>query len=325
MKTFVKTLSPYFVLTFFIFLMGCKKGCIDESALNYDEKAKKDDGSCEYDQTEINPTGPVLKFVFVFDSTQQRLDNVGQVSTIPAGHAAQSPRFKQISAHYIELSPSQFTVPGGGEFIYKGAETSAGGDNAIDFDQAVIGRENQVYTEVPLSDLTPGVYQYARVSVTYQNYDIDYWHHDTLSGSDFIFEGTIASFVGFNTYITDYTINTESLSINANKLQGYWGFESNVLGTSYVLDGQSPSGATTVPNPIASSSPIPAGSCLVTGEFDVPFEITGNETEDIVIELSLSINKSFEWVDSNGNNRYEPSLGENVVDMGLRGLIARKR
>lgn len=49
--------------------------------------------------------------------------------------------------------------------------------------------------------------------------------------------------------------------------------------------------------------------------------ITGAETQNIEIELSLSINNSFEWEEVNADGKYEPSVGENVVDMGLRGLI----
>lgn len=35
-------------------MTSCKKGCTDETATNYDEKAKKDDGSCEYPVVETN-------------------------------------------------------------------------------------------------------------------------------------------------------------------------------------------------------------------------------------------------------------------------------
>jgi len=35
----------------------------------------------------------------------------------------------------------------------------------------------------------------------------------------------------------------------------------------------------------------------------------------------LSINKSIEWTEVVVDGKYEPSAGENVVDMGLRGLI----
>jgi hypothetical protein len=36
--------------------------------------------------------------------------------------------------------------------------------------------------------------------------------------------------------------------------------------------------------------------------------------------LSLSINKSFEWIEVTADGKFEPLAGEAVVDMGLRGL-----
>jgi len=86
-----------------------------------------------------------------------------------------------------------------------------------------------------------------------------------------------------------------------------------------VETGQAP--GTTVPNPIFATSPIPAGSCVVTGAFAAPFTVTGTETEDIVIIVSLSTNKSFEWIENDGNNVFDPINGETVVDMGVRGMI----
>ena len=84
---------------------------------------------------------------------------------------------------------------------------------------------------------------------------------------------------------------------------------------------QAPANATTVPNPLAATSPIPAGSCVVTGQFTTPLTITGTETNNVVVTLSLSINQSFEWHEVTADGKYEPANGENVVDMGLRGLI----
>ena len=54
--------------------------------------------------------------------------------------------------------------------------------------------------------------------------------------------------------------------------------------------------------------------------FDQPLVITGNETKDIVINVSLSINNSFEWIDAAGDNIYEPAV-DTVVDMGIRGVV----
>ncbi len=276
--------------------------------------------SCSKDKDPIvNPTAvyiPKLIFKFKFDSTLARLDNFGNPATIPVGNSAQSPKFQTMSAHYIEFAPNNLTQLGAGEIVYKGAETTVGGGNAVDFDQAVVAGEDVTIYSTSLSSVTPGTYEWLRVSLTYQNYDIKF-----LS-SGVLYTGRLASFVGFETYITNYTINTQSVLVYDNKPQGYWGFETTILGNPFVFEGQA--AGTTVPNPIAGTSPIPPGSCVVTGDFPTPLTITGNETQDIVVTINLSTNNSFEWRDLNGDGLYEPSDGVNpgdtVVDMGLRGL-----
>lgn len=266
---------------------------------------------CKKDDPQEDVPEARLIFKFVFDEDQVRYDSFGQESSVPDGHAAQSPRFNSMSAHYLELSPNAQTWLGDGEVLYEGPTTFAGGDEAIDFDQAKLVSPGGQWLSFPISSVQPGDYEFARVSLSYQNFDIDF----LAQGMDL--EATFAGFIGYNTYINSYTINEEEVAVNENKLQGYWGFET--LG-QYVT-GQAPAGATTVVNPIWDSSPIPAGSCLVTGVFEEPFTITGNETDDIIVTLSLSVNQSFEWVEVNEDGKYEPEAGEAVVDMGIRGMI----
>ena len=260
--------------------------------------------------------GPQLILKFKFDETQERLDNFGQPSTIPAGHAAQTPDFNTISANYVELAQNASTQLGLGEIIYNGAETTTGGATAIDFDKAMIVGEDEVFLSIPLADIQAGSYDWLRVSLSYQNYDI--LLDARVNNIDFTdIAATAASFVGYNNYISTYKVKDEMITVNANRLQGYVGIE-----TEFTLDEfQAPPGATTVPNPLFDTSPIPAGSCVVTGDFDQTLTITGDESRDITIELSVSINNSFEWEDGNSNGKYEPLLNENVVDMGVRGLM----
>lgn len=258
------------------------------------------------------PDGPYIVFKFQFNPNQERFDSFGNVATVPNGHAAQSPSFNSISGHYVEMIPSAWTALGAGEIVYEGAETTAGGDNAIDFDQAKVVEENEVFVSIPIEDVAAGTYEFVRVSFSYQNYNIDY------NALGLNLTGTLASFVGFNTYISNVQVDQQSVTVNDDKLQGYWAFES--AGT--MTEGQAPVGATTVPNPIFASSPIPQGSCLVTGEFESPLVINGDETEDVVVILSVSTNQSFEWTDPDGNGEYDPLDGDVPVDMGLRGLKA---
>jgi ribosomal protein L13 len=54
-------------------------------------------------------------------------------------------------------------------------------------------------------------------------------------------------------------------------------------------------------------------------------KITGKETADIVVEVVLSTNKSFEWKEVVQDNKWEPGKDEQVVDMGIRGMIPKIR
>ncbi len=256
---------------------------------------------CRKEDTPVStptPSGPRLILKFAFDSTQVRLDELGQPEpTLPAGHAAQHPRFNAMSAHYVEFAPTAWTLPGQGSVVYHAPETSAGGDVAIDFAQSVLAGQGEVFLNVPLSTLTPGAYPWIRVSLGYQNYTIDFRYTDTVFGLGAMdLTGTVASFIGFNTYIGTFAVDQQTLTVNDDRPQGFWAFEVN------------------------ATSPIPGNSCLVTGGFAQPLVITGQETEDVVITVSLSTNNSFEWID-NGDGHYEPLAGDLVVDMGIRGLI----
>lgn len=270
------------------------------------------------------PSGPNLVLKFKFDSTQVRLDELGQPEpNLPAGRAAQSPRFNKMSSHYVEFAPTAWTLPGQGAVVYHAPETTAGGANAINFSQSVLAGEGQAFLTVPLSTLPAGTYPWIRVSLAYQNYDIDFRYTDLQFGTGtYDMEGTVASFIGFNTYISSFMINEQSLTVNDDRAQGFWAFEViDPIVPTAPISGQS-AGVTTVPNPLFASSPIPSNSCLVTGGFSQPLVITGSETADVVITVSLSTNKSFEWND-NGDGIYEPGPPANdmVVDMGVRGLI----
>ena len=278
----------------------------------------------------VPDVGPKLIFQFKFDSTQIRLNNIAQPDTISTGNAGQSPLFNKMSAHYIELTPSATTPLGGGEVLYKASETSIGGSNAIDFEQSTFAGNGETFFSMPLSKIKAGDYQYLRVSLAYQNYVVKFFMDTVVSGITIQqeFPATVASFIGYNTYIKNYTIQNQTVSVNANKKQGYWGFESyvsvNGLTFPVLATGQAPAGATTVVNPLFATSPIPAGSCVVTAAFNPgTLTITGTETKDVIVQVSLSTNKSFEWIDTNPDGKWQPTRGEQVVNMGIRGIIPK--
>ena len=255
---------------------------------------------------------PKLLVKLVVDDTQDRLGNNGLPAVLPSGNAGQNPMFNGISAHYLELAPTANTQLGEGEVLYHAPETTKGGDIAIDFRRAEVAAPGELWLEIPLSRLDAGTYGWVRLSLSYQDYDVVFHYNNEPYTASF------ASFVGFNQYIKDFEIDGEIVEVKENKKQGYWAFKS----IGGLRTGQTPEGGTTVPNPLATTSPIPAGSCVVTGNFDTSLVINGDETEDLTITMSLSTNKSFEWEDKNGNGKWDVDQGadENVVDMGLRGL-----
>lgn len=284
------------------------------------------------DEEPVTGTGDKkIKFQFRFAEDQTRLGNLGQAAEIPQGNAAQTPLFDKMSVHVIDLTPNRFTPYGQGFLAYKGAETTAGGTNAIDFDRAIIEGENTVFLELPLSSIEPGTYEYGRVSVSFQQYDVKFNINNIPQIGDLEDQtATVASFLGFNNYISEVQVKDKSLSVNDDKLQGFWAFETGLSqpwsAYNQIYSGEAPAGATTVVNPLAGDSDIPPGSCVVTGEFAEPLVITGEETEDILVTLSFSVNQSFEWQDFDGNGKLDfyaddPTQNERIVDMGLRGLI----
>jgi hypothetical protein len=196
-----------------------------------------------------------VNFIFKFDSTQVRLNGIGAPVGVPAGNGAQSPRFNKMSAHYVELTPTAFTALGTGAVVYRAAEVGSSPNNAIDFSKASFAGNNETFLSIPLSQLAAGTYTYLRVSLAYQNYNV----YISVPGQTI--NATVASFIGFNTYIGSYKIKDSTVIVNDNKKHGYWAVEASVPGFGFVTSGQAPQGATTVPNPLFATSAVPAFMC----------------------------------------------------------------
>jgi hypothetical protein len=276
-----------------------------------------------------------VHFRVKFDGLQERLNNVGFPSAVGAGRSAQTPLMNKIGIQQLELTTGNTTALGKGLMLLSTPETTAGGEGAIDFSQVKMAKEGEAFLTVPMKNMAVGRYEFARVSVAYQNFDVLFnMYNVPFVGSFLDQRGTIASFLGQNNYILPYTVWSKSDNLaKGNYKQGYWCFETKLV-SSYasndkMFNGQSPDGSTTVVNMMAATVPNPLGSGIVTGKFDTPLSITGGETEDIYITLTFSVNRSFEWEESierNGKWDYNaqantgmPSV-EKVIDAGLRGL-----
>jgi hypothetical protein len=217
---------------------------------------------------------------------------------------------------------------GSGEILYRAAETTAGGPKAIDWERSKTAAHDSIFLSVPIKAIKPGDYEWLRLSLSYQAAEVN-WYLDTVIMGVPVkttIKGTLAGFIGFNTYIKTFKVKDSVLTVNDDKKQGFWGFYTSAqygpYNLKYATTGQAPEGATTVVNPIHATSPIPPGSCVVTAAFTPgKLTLTGKETQDIIIEVSFSTNKSFEWTEVVADGKWEPAKGENITDMGIRGMI----
>ena len=127
--------------------------------------------SCSEDNDDNLPPDtntPNLVIKLKFDPDQIRLGNLGQPVGIPVGNAAQSPTINRMSANYIEFAPTANTPLESGEIIFVGDETTAGGTRAIDFQNAIFAGNEDTFLTIPLNTITPGTFEWVRVSLAYQ-------------------------------------------------------------------------------------------------------------------------------------------------------------
>jgi hypothetical protein len=255
-------------------------------------------------------SGPRLRILLDVDPDQVRLDNFGEPAPEPpTGHAATDPDFLLIGAHSAELVPNEFTLLGAGVQLFDSPHMQG----AVDFGQLPVVAPGEELASVSLSELEPGTYEFLRVSVSFQQYRVT--GHADFGGMEISTPVEVASFVEGSTYIDSYEIGDDLVQVGGVRDQGYYGAWSQYTG---VMEGQAPVGATTVPNPLDATSPIPVGSCVVTASFEPPLVLGGDEQGDLTLAVTLSSNRSFEWIDD-GDGKWQP-FAEQVVDMGLRGM-----
>jgi hypothetical protein len=267
-----------------------------------------------------------LYFKIESSANDERLDKNGNLSSVKAGNAAQSPTNNNFVVHYIELIDSLETPLGKGFILYNAAETNQGGENSIDF------TKNQY--PVALVTQIPRGYYHIRVGVAYQGCQIKYSlvgvpNIGTLKNQT----GQLHSFLGYNTYIKNLPNPDSIFTINGNKKQGFWALSTQISDPTYaslntIVTGQIAQGVTTVVNPLHSTSPIPIGSSIISQTLNFyPLGFNEIYSNDITLKIRFSVNNSIEWKDTNGNGELDISIDPNIpseklVDLGLRGLVS---
>lgn len=277
-----------------------------------------------------------IHFKIKFDPLQERLNGVGFPTGIGSGNAAQSPVMNSIGVNSLELLNNAFTQSGKGSILFNTPTKTGESSTAIEFSQIKIAKDGEIFLSVPIKDITPGKYEWLRTSIAYQNFDVKMNVLNIPFVGNLLDErGALASFSGNNNYITKYKVAEKEDVVNGYKKQGYWSFETKFnpafVTLNRTFNGYISDGSITFVNPIAQSSPTPASASSITGRLDTPLSISGTETEDITIVMTLSTNNSFEWEESiNRNGKWDINaqansgqpIVEKIVDVGLRSLKA---
>ncbi len=275
-----------------------------------------------------------INFKIKFDPLQERLNSQGLSAGIGSGNAAQTPAMNSIGIEGLEILKNAYSKTGEGSMLFNIPKTMAGGSSAIDYSKLIIVKDGDVFLSASIRNIPPGKYEWMRTSVSCQNFDL------RVNMVNIPFVGNLpdervafATFMGSNNYISKYKIWEKEDVVNGNKDRGYWCLETkfntafNSLNTVY--RGQLAENSITFVNPIAQTSPSLTGSADVVGRFETPLSISGAETEDINVVLTLSTNNMFEWEESiNRNGKWDINAQgangqpefEKIKDIGFRGL-----
>jgi len=265
------------------------------------------------DVEDVNNSGhppPQLSYLNItikFDSTQDRLDNQGNIAMVLPGHGAQSPTFNAINIGFIELLTDSNIPFGAGVRILEVAQGINGNDTGYFCCNSSIGENYTFNVEVPGNNL-PKLFKFVRVYFVYENYTIKFF----MNGSEYY--GTVAGFLASKSLTYNYQIQDSIFNTYVLKYNGDWAMEVDTPGFGSILQG---SAFVVAPNVLYQSSPVPAG-CIVTCAIDQGLY------QDIVdsnsITLSISSNKCFEWVEHSNPNYFEPFNGDSIYDIGIRGI-----
>jgi hypothetical protein len=237
-----------------------------------------------------------LRVVIQFDSTQERLDNYGNIAPIPVGHAAQSPTNNSVLIKAIKfLKDSTSGYDSGTEVYYNSDNSLASGASYYD-------------TQISSPD-APGTFKFIRIYFYHQKFNINFRQNGNLHS------GRVLSFLwpfdfNYSYQIQDSTILTDSVTE-----KGEWYLESSDLPS--ILHGTVPY-SPTGPNVLFYSYGVPIQQYIVTCPISPNLFLDRPDSKTITI--SISTNHSFEWIEHSDPAFFEPFNGDTIVDLGIRGI-----
>lgn len=235
--------------------------------------------SCK-DEEPVNKRYPSFSYLDIqikFDSTQERLDSFGNISSIPSGHGAISPIMNSVSIGHIELLTDSTIAYGNGvSVLYQGhAQNGTHGYNCCHN----AFEENRGFQTTLSENESNKTFNWIRADFVYQNYRIPY----SINGQ--VYQGTLASFLapvtfGYYFQLQDSVYDEYSIQYN-----GRWYLEVDTPGYGVIL---TDSALTLAPNELFNSSPVPGGGCIVTCKIDPPLYVGNPGSKSFTISLTTN-------------------------------------
>jgi hypothetical protein len=254
------------------------------------------------------PHYSILKINFKLDSLQERLDNYGNISSVPAAHGSMSPQNPKMRIGFVELLTDSGIQPGDGARIFGTGEVIASNDTGYQCCQGFLD-ENQTYQYLLPEVDNPIRYYGIRIYFSYQHFDVNYTINDIQ------YSGSVAAFLAKKSITYYFEVKDSVYTQYSLKQNGEWYFEVDTPGYGIVQHGTA---FTASPNVLFQSVPTEANSCVVTCPIspvlimDYPMSKT--------ITISISTNHSFEWVENSTPGIFEPFDGDSIYDIGIRGV-----
>jgi hypothetical protein len=235
----------------------------------------------------------------VLDSNEERLDGNANPSVIPSGHGAQSPVSETLKIESIGFLTGE----------------SESGGNSLQNNYSVISVDINGSSGNVSGDFRHGsanfTAKYLRLTLSYEKFTIESKLHGNVENLHFL------AFMKqyYNPY-ESILLGNDTINMDSVLNQGKWFLVLDNQGVDSLIDGTTTS--ITEPNVLHSQLPNTSdNSCTIICPIDPP--ITFYKGEPRNLQIKISCNHSFEWIEHSDPAFFEPLDGDTIYDFGLRG------
>jgi hypothetical protein len=254
--------------------------------------------SCNKNQEEMPDHrygyGAEITYNILIDSTQERLDSNANPGITPSGHGSLSPRFNYLQINQIYLFDSA-SQDDGWSTLY----------NPLN-----ITGSNGTTTVGSRYDGSKKTLNCLKISFSFQNYELGC----SIDGN-YLSVNMLSFFSGSHLGQDSLFIRDSVVYLDTLKSRGEWYLEIDSVGMGAVL--HRVTSTLTAPTILHNTNPLEDGAYSIICAITPPLTFTGDQKH--TVNISISSNHCFEWIEHSNPGSFEPLNGDTVFDFGLRG------